>query len=61
MSLNPEKPPFTRSAGFQPAVSQISNLLAVEISDTPKAFITSADWQSAIQQIGNLRYGTRPL
>ena len=41
-----------RSAGLQPAVSQVCNLLALRISG-------SADCKSAIQQVANLRYKER--
>jgi hypothetical protein len=41
------------SAGCQPAVSQVANLRVVE---SALAVRKSADWQSAIQQAGSLRY-----
>ncbi len=46
-----------RSAGFQPAVSQISNLQHSTAQDRDKA---SADWKSAIRRGGNLRDSTPP-
>jgi hypothetical protein len=48
-----------RSAGFQPAVSQISNLLRLEISDAAQEREALAEFNSAIQQITNLRYAGR--
>jgi hypothetical protein len=45
------------SAGFQPAVSRVSNPQAVGTFKRFVSFPRSADWKSAIQQVGNLRYG----
>ena len=47
--------PF-RGAGFQPAVSRISNPPSVPPSRAPGLVARSADWKSAIQQTGSLRY-----
>jgi len=56
--------PLRRSAGCQPAVSQVANLrndgplqggIAVRKA-RPVPWWMLADWQSAIQQVGNLRY-----
>src|SRR5437660_105470 len=45
-----------RSAGFQPAVSPISNRLTVEIPSTPELSHNPQAGSPAIQQVGNLRY-----
>ena len=50
------------NADLQSAVSQVSNLLRPLLSQRSKLFVLVsriarlADWKSAIQQIGNLRY-----
>jgi len=51
-----EVPPLPRSAGFQPAVSQASILRAARTVPRFREFVRPANWKSAIQQIGNLRY-----
>jgi len=48
--------PRRRSADFQSAVSQVSNLQAVGMPGSFAASARSADWKSAIRQVGNLRY-----
>jgi cation transport ATPase len=44
------------SADFQSAVSRASSPLAAEFSERSLTSTRSADWKSATQQIGNLRY-----
>src|SRR5262245_10746698 len=48
-----------RSAGFQPAVSPISNRQTLENSDAPKKADAPQAGSPAIQQTGSLRYGSR--
>src|SRR5258708_2509159 len=45
-----------RSAGFRPAVSQGFQPAGLQHFHTRLGFRESADWKSAIQQVGNLRY-----
>jgi hypothetical protein len=45
-----------RSADFQSAVARISNPQSVRNFRTQQLRDSSADWKSAIQQVGNLRY-----
>jgi len=45
-----------RSAGFQPAVAQLSNPPAVGNPQAPGVFPASADWKSALRQAGSLRH-----
>jgi len=49
---------FARSAGFQPAVSPISNRLGVRTHDAYSSGLSSGPQAGspAIQQVGNLRY-----
>jgi len=49
-------PRVPRSAGFQPAVSQASSLPGLRKLPLLWLCRRPADWKSAIQQIGNLRY-----
>jgi cyclophilin family peptidyl-prolyl cis-trans isomerase len=49
-------PHWQRSADFQSAVSPISNRQTVEKSKRSLELDAPAEWNSAIQQIGNLRY-----
>src|SRR5438132_11481025 len=44
------------SAGFQPAVSPISNRLTVQITTAVTKFTRPAGWKPATQQAGNLSY-----
>ena len=53
--------PRARSADFQSAVSQVSNLHDARRFDTPPNLLRAADCKSAIQQIGNLRYALSVL
>ena len=46
-----------RSAGFQPAVSQGFQPAEPRRYRGGFCFRAAADWKSAIQQVGNLRYG----
>src|SRR5438445_8311745 len=45
-----------RSAGFQPAVSQCFQPADSPTDAARRSRQRSADWKSAIQQVGNLRY-----
>src|SRR5437899_3118917 len=46
----------SRRAGFQPAVSQCFQPADAPTDPARPARERSADWKSAIQQVGNLRY-----
>src|SRR5438034_247946 len=48
--------PVRRSAGFQPAVSPISNRLSVAVTVAPDVSVRSQAGSPAIQQVGNPRY-----
>jgi hypothetical protein len=50
--------PVGRSADFQSAVSPICNRQGIEFWLARRICPCSAEWNSAIQQIGNLRYVT---
>jgi hypothetical protein len=51
---------IARSADFQSAVSPIFNRQALDKSGQPSAIVSSAECNSAIQQISNLRYEVFP-
>jgi peptidoglycan/xylan/chitin deacetylase (PgdA/CDA1 family) len=57
----PTADPLQRSAVFQTAVSQIFNLQRVGMLQGPTRFLPSAECNSAIQQITNLRYAAAAL
>jgi len=50
----------SRSAGFQPAVSQCFQPAGAPIDPAQRSWQRSADWKSAIRQVGNLRYAHWP-
>src|SRR6516162_8140491 len=48
---------FREARPRAPPVAQVSNLLAARKPQAHQPNRTPADWKSAIQQVGNLRYG----
>jgi hypothetical protein len=44
------------TTGFQPAVSQCFQPVDDSMNPAQRAWQRSADWKSAIRQVGNLRY-----